>query len=182
MITPLAKAKAKLRRRPIHVTVMRVVIPETGESVGALVPDHPIDRRAMKERKFYVGKQLKAELKQARNPGFWRKAHVLAGWLVDNTEGHGFEGLAIHDALKHLQTKSGIGCETEEFDIPGFGIGTRTVAKSLNFDDLDEGEFNELWSGASGEGGWIGWLRQNIFGGLDAASREAVEDILRKPE
>lgn len=182
MTTALKKAQSKLRRRPIHVTVMKVMVPETGEVVGALVPDHPIDRRAMRERKFFVGKQLRAELKEARNVGFWRKAHLISGWLVDNTEGHGFEGLGQHDALKHLQEKSGIGCVTETFEIPGLGMCSREVAESLNFDDMDEGRFNELWSGADGEGGWIGWLRRNVFGGLDAASREDVEELLRKPE
>ena len=178
----LQKAKAKLRRRSIHVTVMRVMIPETGELVGALVPDHPIDRRAMRERKFNVGKQLRAELKQSRNSGFYRKAHVLAGWLTDNVEGRGFEGLGLHDGLKHLQTESGIGCVTEQFEIPGLGVCSRTIAESLNFDEMDEGRWNELWSGGEdGEGGWIGWLRREVFGGLDAVRREEVELLIQKP-
>ena len=181
MTTALAKAKTKLRQRDVYVTVMRVVIPETGEEVGALVPDHPIDRRSMRERKFTVGKQLRATLRQSRNPGFYRKAHVLAGWLADNVEA--FQGLSQHDALKKLQELSAIGVEVEEFDMPALGIkGTRTVAESLNFEDMDEGRWNELWSGADGHGGWIGWLRREVFGGLDAASREAVELIIQRPQ
>lgn len=180
MTTALAKAKAKLRSRDIRVTVMRVMLPDTGELVGALVPDHPIDRRSMKERKFYVGKQLRATLRQDRNPMFWRKAHVLGGWLADNVEM--FQGLDMHSALKRLQEKSGIGCEVEEFDIPGFGKGSRTIASSLNFDDMDEGDFNLIWDGGNGDGGWIGWLRREVFGGLDQVSREAVELIIQKPQ
>lgn len=180
MTTALSKAKAKLRQRDVYVTVMRVVIPETGEEVGALVPDHPIDRRSMRERKFTVGKQLRATLRQSRNPKFYRKAHVLAGWLAENVER--FQGLSQHDALKKLQEFSGIGCESVEYDIPGVGKLTRTEAESLNFDDMDEGRFNELWSGADGHGGWIGWLRREIFGGLEEASREEVELIIQKPQ
>lgn len=180
MTTALAKAKAKLRSRDIRVTVMRVIIKDTGEEVGALVPDHPIDRRSMKERKFHVGKQLRATLRQDRNPAFWRKAHILGGWLADNVEA--FQGLDMHSALKRLQEKSGVGCEVEEFDIPGFGKGTRTIASSLNFDDLDEGEFAIIWDGGNGDGGWIGWLRREVFGGLDQVSREAVELLIQKPE
>jgi len=180
MTTALAKARAKLRSRDIRVTVMKLVNPETGELIGALVPDHPIDRRSMKERKFHVGKQLRASLRQDRNPGFWRKAHVLGGWLADNVER--FHGLGMHGAIKKLQELSGIGCETVEYDIPGVGKLTRTEAESLNFDDLDEGAFALLWDGGTGDGGWIGWLRREVFGGLEAASREEVELIIQRPQ
>lgn len=181
MNTALAKAKRLLRTRDIRVTVMKLVDPKTGELIGALVPDHPIDRRSMKERKFHVGKQLRATLRQDRNAGFWRKAHVLGGWLADNVET--FSGLDMHAALKKLQEKSEVGVEVQTFDIPEIGFkGTRTVALSLNFDDMDEGEFNTLWDGGTGEGGWIGWLRREVFGGLDQVSREAVELIIQKPE
>lgn len=178
--TAAAKARAKLRSRDIRVTVMKLVNPETGELIGALVPDHPIDRRSMKERKFHVGKQLRATLRQDRNPMFWKKVHVLGGWLADNVEQ--FSGLDMHSAVKRLQELSGVGCETVEYDIPGVGKLTRTEAQSLNFSDMDEGEFNTLWDGGTGDGGWIGWLRANVFGGLAAASREEVEEIIKKPE
>lgn len=180
MATPLQKAKAKLRSRDIRVTVMKLMNPETGELIGALVPDHPIDRRSMRERKFFTGKQLRATLRQDRNPMFYRKAHVLGGWLADNVEA--FAGLDMHAALKRLQELSGVGCETVDYDIPGVGKLTRTEAQSLNFSDMDEGEFSTLWDGGTGEGGWIGWLRREVFGGLDAASREEVELIIQKPE
>lgn len=179
-ITALAKAKAKLRSRDIYVTVMKVIIPGTGEEVGALVPDHPIDRRSMRERKFHVGKQLRATLRQARNPMFYRKAHVLAAWLADNVER--FQGLSAHDSLKKLQELSGVGVEMVEYDIPGVGKLTRTEAESLNFEDCDEGRFNEMWDGGNGDGGWIGWLRREVFGGLDQVSREAVERLIEKPQ
>lgn len=186
MTTALAKARAKLRSRDIRVTVVKALIigsdgkPMTGEIVGALVPDHPIDRRSMKERKFHTGKMLRATLRQDRNPMFYRKAHVLGGWLADNVDA--FAGLDMHAALKRLQELSGIGCETVEYDIPGVGKLTRTEAQSLNFSDMDEGEFNTLWDGGTGEGGWIGWLRREVFGGLDEVSREEVELIIKKPE
>jgi hypothetical protein len=80
MNTALAKAKRQLRARDIRVTVMRVVLPETGELIGALVPDHPIDRRSMKERKFHVGKQLRATLRQdATQASGARRTSLAAG-------------------------------------------------------------------------------------------------------
>lgn len=178
--TAAQKARAKLRSRDIRMTVMKLVNPETGELIGALVPDHPIDRRSMKERKMFAGKSVRATLRQDRNPMFWRKAHVLGGWLADNVEA--FSGCDMHSAIKRLQELSGVGCETVEYDLPGVGKLTRTEAQSLNFSDMDEGEFSSLWDGGTGEGGWIGWLRREVFGGLEATSREEVELIIRKPE
>lgn len=180
MTTATQKAKRKLRDRDVRVTVARMIDPETGEMVGCLRPTHPIDIRSMRERRFTVGKELRATLRQDRNPMFYRKAHVLSGWLADNVEA--FSGLSQHDALKKLQELSGIGVESVEYDLPGIGKLTRTEAESLNFADMDEGRFNELWSGADGHGGWIGWLRREVFGGLDAASREEVELIIQLRE
>ena len=178
MTTATQKAKRKLRDRDVRVTMARMIDPETGEKVGCLRPTHPIDSRSMRERRFTVGKELRATLRQDRNPMLYRKAHVLSGWLADNVEA--FAGLSQHDALKKLQELSGIGVESVEYDLPGIGKLTRTEAESLNFADMDEGRFNELWSGADGHGGWIGWLRREVFGGLDAASREEVELIIQR--
>lgn len=180
MTTATQKAKRKLRDRDVRVTVARMIDPDTGEMVGCLRPTHPIDIRSMRERRFTVGKELRATLRQDRNPMFYRKAHVLSGWLADNVEA--FAGLSQHDALKRLQELSGIGVEAAEYDLPGIGKLTRTEAESLNFADMDEGRFNELWSGADGHGGWIGWLRREVFGGLDAATREEVELIIQRRE
>lgn len=180
MTTATQKAKRKLRDRDVRVTVMRMVDPDSGELVGCLVPTHPIDVRSMRERRFTVGKELRATLRQDRNPMFYRKAHVLSGWLADNVEA--FSGLSQHDALKKLQELSGIGVESVEYDLPGIGKLTRTEAESLNFADMDEGRFNELWSGADGHGGWIGWLRRDVFGGLNEVSREEVELIIKRRE
>lgn len=177
--SPAKRARAKLLRRPIGVTIQRaLLIDESGEvlpnPVGVLVPNFEIDRRSLRERKFAIGTQLRAELHRDRNPGFWRKAHVLGGWLADNVEE--FHGLGMHDALKRLQEKSGVGCISEEFDIPGFGKGTRTVAQSLNFSDMEEGDFQIIWDG------WIEWLRKNAWPGLSPQSREEVEELIAGPQ
>lgn len=176
--TPLAKAKKRLRTRDLNLVIRTLLDPETKQPVGAFVPEHPVDVRSCRERRFVKGMSIRATLRQSRNPQFYRKAHVLSGWLADNVEA--FHGLSQHDALKKLQELSGIGCESVEYDLPGIGKLTRTEPESLNFFDMDEGRWNELWSGGTGDGGWIGWLRSEVFGGLDAASREAVELIIQK--
>lgn len=175
-----AVRKAKPRRAPVYFRVERLVRPETGEAVGALVPMTKMDVRTMRERRYTVGKELRADLKQSRNPQFYRLAHALGGWLADNVEG--FEGLGQHAALKRLQELSGIGCTEEAFsiDLGSLGVhqGTRKVAASLNFEDMDEGEFSLLWQGEQGQGGWIGWLRLHKWGGLDPERMEEVERII----
>lgn len=172
------QAKRKRASRPIFFSVERVVLLETGEEIGALVPMTKWDRRSMRERKFHVGSEWRGEMKRARNLGFYRKAHVLGAWLADHVEG--FEGLGQHDALKRLQELSGIGCVTEMFhaELPGGGSleFKRVVPESLNFEDMDEGRWNELWTA------WIEWLRREKWGSLDAVQVEDVEALIAKPE
>lgn len=163
-------SKKPPRRQQIRFEVRRLVDPETGEEVGALVPKWSVDRRTMKERGYHVGIELKADVRRSRNSQFYRLGHVLGGWLVDNCEG--WEGLTQHDALKRLQERSGIGCITEAFEIPGFGRGHRIVAESLNFDDMDEGRWRELWNG------WIEWMRTNLYGGMTAEQLAEVEALI----
>lgn len=174
--TATQRARAKMLRRPIGVEVQLAIMcdkqgrPLTGEPVGVLVPQHEIDRRSLRERKFVVGTQLRAEVKRDRNPGFWRKAHVLGGWLADNVEE--FQGLGMHDALKRLQELSGIGVVAAQYDIEGIGKVTRNEAESLNFTDMDEGRWNELWTG------WVEWLRRNAWPDLESRSVDEVEELI----
>lgn len=181
-----AKPNPKKRaRRTIYLEVRWVIDEETGERIGALVPSTYWDRRTMKERRFSIGTLLRGDLARSRNVKFYRKAHVLGAWLADNVEG--FEGLSQHDAVKKLQELSGIGCTEESFSMdlgPHLGnvVGTRKVAESLNFEDMDEGRWQELWEGGNGEGGWIGWLRREKWGLLSSDQVEDVEALLLRKE
>lgn len=143
------KARAKRARRPIYCVVRRVVDLETGEQIGALVPAHPIDRRLMRERKFHVNREVRAELKQSRNPGFHRLAHAVGNLLSDNVEE--FRHLNGHDALKQVQAKAGVCCDVEKLvlDLGTLGRHTvdRSIPRSIAFDEMDEAEFKELFEG-----------------------------------
>jgi len=166
------KIRAKRARRPVYLMVRRLVDPTTGEEVGALVPAHPIDQRLLKERRFNVGREIRAELKQSRNPAFHRLVHAVGGLLVDHVDG--FDTLTSHDAIKRIQTESGVFCEVVDVDAAPlasaflaaceklFGEGGRRllatvlpqvrtvqyrVARSISFDEMDEGEFSELFRG-----------------------------------
>lgn len=179
-MTALDKAKRQLRKRPVHLTIKVVIDPDTGERLRAFVATHPVDQRSLQERGFRTGMEVVADnLRHSRNPKFLRLAHKLGGFLADHTEL--FHGLTQHDALKLLQTKSGIGCTVEVFTVPELGECTRKVAESLNFLDMDEGRFKELWDGgpaAAHEGGWLGWLRMNVWPGLSTDVIDAAERLV----
>lgn len=140
-----AKKQAKRARRPIYLVVRKVADVETGEVMGALVPAHPIDRRLMRERKFTMNREVRAELKQSRNPAFHRLAHAVGNLLADNVEK--FRHLSSHDALKAVQRESGVCCEPFEIDLGTLGKVQAQIARSLAFDELDETEFAEFFNG-----------------------------------
>lgn len=140
-----AKTKAKKASRPIYMHVMRLVDPKTGEEVGALVPSHPIDRRLMRERKFNIGRQVRAELKQSRNPQFHRLAHAIGNLLADNVEA--FLGLSGHDALKRVQMESGVCCDPLAIDLGPLGVVQINQPRSLSFDEMDESDFAAFFEG-----------------------------------
>lgn len=149
MSTLAQKKRAARARRPIYLMVERLVRPETGEEVGALVPANMIDARLLRERKFVVGKEVRAEMKQPRNPAFHRLAHAVGNLLADNVEE--FRDMSGHKALKEVQAKSGVCCEAEKFVLDLGSLGRheieRKVPRSIAFDEMEEDEFREFFDG-----------------------------------
>ena len=84
MTTVAQRKKAKRASRPVYLVVRKLVDPDTGELIGALVPAHPIDARLMRDRKFHVNREVRAELKQRRNVKFHRLAHAVGQLLVEH--------------------------------------------------------------------------------------------------
>lgn len=142
-----AAKKPKAARRPVYFRVAKLVDPETGELVGALVPRSGVDQRMMRERGYKVSSEIRAELKKPRNVKFHRLAHALGGLLVDQCEA--FSGMDQHSAIKKAQTEAGVCCLTEEIDVPGIGTLTRRVPESIAFDEMEEGRFSEFWKGVT---------------------------------
>lgn len=138
------KARPK-KSRPVYFQVRRLVDPATGEELGALVPRHRIDQRLMRERNYRVGDELRADLKKPRNAKFHRLVHALGGLVVDQIES--FQGMGCHDAIKRLQRETGICCEVQTIELPGVGKLDVSVAQSIAFDEMEEGDFHRLWQG-----------------------------------
>lgn len=162
---------AKRAKRPIYFTVERLVRVSTGEEVGALVPRYRCDAKEMRARKYCVGTELRAELKKPRNPKFHRLAHALGQLAVDHIEG--FESLSAHDALKRLQRECGVQCESQELDLGPLGKVPVSVPRSIAFDELDEGEFGELFAGV------VLHIRKAYWPTL---SEEAIEELTHMTE
>lgn len=136
--------KRKKDRRAIYLRVHRVMMPETGEIVGALVPESIISQREMRERALKTGDVIRCELRKKRNPKYWRLVHALGGLLADQAEG--YEGLTQHKALKKLQADAGVECDVEMFELGDLGTVQRKVPRSLSFDELDEQAFDAAWA------------------------------------
>lgn len=145
MSVPAKQPKPKRPRRPVYFRVERLVRPDTGEEVGALVPRYACDLRAMRERKYVVGAELRAELKRPRNPAFHRLVHALGGMAVDQIDGFG--DLDAHAAVKRLQREAGVACEEMMIDLGPLGQVPVKVPRSIAFDEMDDGEFSELFRG-----------------------------------
>jgi len=139
------KRAAKRARRPTYWTPRKLVDPDTGEEVGALVPAHPIDRRLARERKLREGVEYRIEIKKARNAKFHRLAHAIGALLVEHVDG--FEGLDAHDAIKRVQRESGVCCEEVEIDIPGMGKLLAKQAESIAFDEMTPERFEQFFEG-----------------------------------
>lgn len=131
-------------RKPIYFRVARVILPETGETVGALLPLNQWDQRAMRERKYHTGAEVRAELKRSRNVKFHRLAHALGSLLVDQTDQ--FEGLDAHAAIKRVQRECGVCCDEMTIELPNLGRLAVKMPRSIAFDEMDEAEFSQLFT------------------------------------
>ncbi|MGG6461420.1 hypothetical protein [Solilutibacter silvestris] len=156
-MTALAKPKKRTKRaqRPIYFTVRKLVDPETGESLGCLVPDHPVDRRLMRDRGFHVNREIRAQLEEPRNGQFHRLAHAIGALVADNVEK--FQGKDSHEVLKKLQEESGVCCDVEKFviDLGQYGRHEvdRLVPRSIAFDQMKEDQFRQFFDGITA---WVG--------------------------
>lgn len=100
---------------------------------------------ALRARKFKVGDELSAELKKARNPSAWRRAHALATALIENTDDFAHY-TDSHKVLKRLQMETGIGCDLILFKIAGAGLIEQRVPLSMAFETMDDGEFQQIFT------------------------------------
>lgn len=114
---------------------------------GCLEPANGYTVKRLKERGYKIGDSLMAVLTKSRNPGFHRLSHRLGTLVIGNIDC--FKGLNEHECLKRLQWESGCGCETIGAMIPNIGMTEIKIPKSLSYENMDQGEFEEVMKGIS---------------------------------
>lgn len=163
------KAKKKRAARYIYMLTRKLIDPATGEEVSALVPLDGIQHRLLRERKFRIGQRLRAELKQERDYPKLKLMHKIGALLVDNVDD--YASMDSHEAIKDVQAKSGVCCDTEKFviDLGQFGRHEveRNIPRSISFDEMEEDEFERLFLGATA---WIGEHHAHVM--LDEVREE----------
>lgn len=108
---------------------------------GCLVPADNYAASKLRERNYHVGDLLAAELVKPRNPKFNRLVHRIGQLVVANIEA--FSGLDAHKAIKRLQIEGKVFCEEIGIHVPGYGMLIQFIPRSLSFESLDEGEYQE---------------------------------------
>ena len=112
---------------------------------GCFLPADGRNQGRLREFGLGMGEIVHAKIERPRNPRFMRKAHALGRLCRENIEG--FESLTDHQALKRLQYESGVSCENMTAKLPGAGMVEIRVPKSINFSDMDDAEFADLYQG-----------------------------------
>lgn len=190
----MTTAKRK-KPQPVYVYYRRLADPRTGETVDAMVPASQTDRKILEERRTKFGDRLRGMFTKQRNPKFHRLVHQLGTAVKENVEG--FEDCATaHDVIKRLQRESGLFCEQQEIDanpivaavieaartvlgdaaarmlqavLPSIKKVNVSVAQSIAFDEMDEGDFQLLWRGL------CDFIARTYWPGLDVA---AIENMI----
>jgi hypothetical protein len=143
-MSPSTAKRPARPRKPVYFAVARAG--DVPRETGVLVPLTKWDQRAMRSRKYGLGTEIRAELKKPRNVKFHRLAHALGTMMVEQCED--FSGMDAHDALKRLQREAGAFCDEFTMTIDLGSLGVHQVAvkqpRSMSFDELDEGQFQQL--------------------------------------
>jgi len=108
---------------------------------GALVPADDSASEKLRSRGFRRGDILQADLVKLRNPKFNRLVHRIGQLVVANLDA--FDGLDGHGALKRIQLEGNIACDEQVIQYPAIGNCLVRIPRSLSFEAMDEGEFQE---------------------------------------
>lgn len=132
-----------MTRKPERIPLRFVEALVDGVRRRVLVAADQMAAARLKARKFNSGSLVFAELRQPRNPRFHRFVHAFATAVAENVEA--FEGLDPHTVIKRIQLEANIGCDELFIQAAGQTFPYR-IPRSLSFESLDEGEFQELYS------------------------------------
>lgn len=116
-------------------------------SKGALIPADPYAASVLRDRGYHLGDLLAADLTKPRNPKFNRLVHQLGQLVVANLDA--FSGLDAHKAIKRLQIEGKVACDEIGIMVAGYGTVIQLIPRSLSYQSMDEGEYNQAARGIS---------------------------------
>lgn len=116
-------------------------------SKGALVPADNYAASVLRQRGYHLGDLVAADVVKPRNPKFNRLVHKLGQLVVANIEA--FRGMDAHRAIKRLQIEGRIACEEIGVMVANYGMVIQFIPRSLSFESLDEGEYQQAARGIS---------------------------------
>lgn len=109
---------------------------------GGFAISDPLTAQRLRLKGYSIGDDVALEVFKARNPKFNGLAHKFGELLAQNLDD--FAGMDSHDVLKRIQLEAGIACD--EVQLRGdFGLVYHRQARSLSFDQMDEGEFHNVY-------------------------------------
>ena len=112
---------------------------------GALVPADNYAASLLRSRGYAMNDLLAAELVKPRNPRFNRLVHRIGQLVVANIES--FANLDAHQAIKRLQIEGKVFCEEIGIQVANYGTVIQLIPRSLSFESLDEGEYQQAARG-----------------------------------
>lgn len=177
-------ASKKPSRRYVYMKWRRLVDPETGEEVRALVACSQVDRRILQARKFRPDGRVRVEIKNPRHEGFHRLVHQFGTFLVMHVPSYsGFIGANgkpdSHAAVKECQARSGAACHAVIRDMEFPGVGWVQVKqnepRSISFDELDEDEFSAAFRAM------YEYVAENDYPDLDPEQVADFEQLIEEP-
>jgi len=130
---------AATKKPRIYFRVAKLIDPESGALVGAIVPAGAADASLMREKGLKVGDLFRADITKPRSYGFHKQAHKLSRLVADSIDG--FAGMGAHEALKRLQEEAKVECDVTRTYIPGIGTVDHIKARSIAFDEMEQTAF-----------------------------------------
>lgn len=112
---------------------------------GRFEPADQLSQEVCRARKYRVGDILSTDMKKPRSYVQWKKAHKLGQLLAENLDD--FAGMDAHRVLKRIQVETGIGCDEMPIKAEGLGMVIYRIPRSLAFDQMEEGVFQETYAG-----------------------------------
>lgn len=103
---------------------------------------YTIDR--LRAKKYRINDLISITIRKTRKYWFHKKVHLFCRLVAQNVDG--FSLMGAHSVLKKIQLEADIACESIMLNMPGIGPVSYRIPASVSFDDMDQGEFEEVYS------------------------------------